>query len=67
MRRQQPGIYIDARGAVHMDIPELCTALGMPLTPANQATIERAARRVIGDISGNAGRRPRITVREDSR
>jgi hypothetical protein len=47
MRRLQPGIYIDASGAINVDPPELCIAHGFAPTAANQAMLEATARRAM--------------------
>ncbi len=42
MRKLGPGIYIDGQTA-HFDANEVCEAMGVPPTPENLETAEKAA------------------------
>jgi hypothetical protein len=35
MQKIGPGLYVDAREALHVDAAEICEAHGIPPTPAN--------------------------------
>lgn len=49
-----PGVYSDADGTCHLDAREMCLAVGVEPTEANQETIAAAAREVIERKQGIA-------------
>jgi hypothetical protein len=62
MRRIHTGTYLDQAGRLHMDLPGMCGAFGVPATRKNMATIEAAARRAAKDAEAKV----KITTIEDS-
>jgi len=42
--RIAPGVYVDAAGALHIDVAEMLEAHGYTDTPENRETLSQAAR-----------------------
>ena len=62
MKKLQPGVYDDGRGALHLDLPELLRAYGYADTPANRDTMIAACRELFdGPVVVVSDDAPRFT------
>lgn len=45
-----PGLYLDERNALHLDVPELLAHFGYVDTPENRDVVTKAAARVFHEL-----------------
>ena len=50
MRRITPGVYVDSKGAMHIDGAEVCIANGHPPTPENIEMLVRVTREMLRGV-----------------
>jgi len=56
MERIGPGVYLDKENSLHVYVPELCEALGVPYTRDNAERMEAIARAAIEEQFPNIKR-----------
>ena len=62
MRKLMPGIYVDAKRAMHVYELEICESLGVPYTAENSAIIEQAIREAAMEVFGSC---PTTKIQDD--